>query len=256
MFQMSLPLPLSEKIAHLLVAYPLPHMYKRIVPKKVTNNKGDEFVFVMRGITGDKGDDFDRKNWEVVDYKYVGKDNIIYGGGIIEDTHMCICTQPIFNLVQIRYKVTGNTFQVGEDCVFKINEDLYSDMIAFKKAKNKQIKQAKQAEEEAKRAEEAREASRVEEAKRVEARQQRVEIEKAKQTKRVEWARRKEEFSIEFQRLIGTRQTKLQDEIKLARRLNLQGLDKWKKACEILGYKYVCKGSYEYKRVMEIFKKL
>jgi len=253
-------LPLSEKIAHLLVAYPLPHTYKRIVPKKVTNNKGDEFVFVMKGITGDKGDDFDRDNWEVVDYKYVGKDNIIYGGGIIEDTHMCICTQPIHNLVQIQYKVTGNTFQVGEDCVGKISATLYSEMVAFKKSKKKRIKQAKQAEEEAKQAEEeakrAEEASRVEEAKRVEARQQRVEIEKVKQTKRVEWARRKEEFSIEFQRLIGTRQTKLQDEIKLARRLNLQGLDKWKKACEILGYKYVCKGSYEYKRVMEIFKKL
>ena len=255
MFQMSLPL--SIEIAHLLVAYPLPHTYKRIVPKKVTNNKGDEFVFVMRGITGDKGDDFDRDNWEVKDWQYIGDGNIVVGNDdIMKDTHMCICTQPIHNLVQIQYKVTGNTFQVGEDCVGKISATLYSEMVAFKKSKKKRIKQAKQAEEEAKRAEEAREASRVEEARRVEARQQRVEIEKVKQIKRVEWARRKEEFSIEFQRLIGTRQTKLQDEIKLARRLNLQGLDKWKKACEILGYKYVCKGSYEYKRVMEIFKKL
>jgi hypothetical protein len=55
----------------------------------------------------------------------------------------CICGQFIYNICVIRHIPSGTCFQVGLDCIEKIDKALYKEMLACKKASKKRIEEAR-----------------------------------------------------------------------------------------------------------------
>ena len=91
--------------------------YKRIdnVPKNpIKSSKRYEFLWVLETLTKTK---FDASEWENSEQSFD------YGN----DTNgtMCICTKAITNDYTIIHKPTQMCFEVGCDCVRKIDDDLY-----------------------------------------------------------------------------------------------------------------------------------
>ena len=226
---------------------------RRIERRKVKSNQGDEFVFMMQQITGEKGDVFPAHHWKA----------IAWDEKIDEDDHICLCTHAIHNICLIQYLPTGDIYEVGIDCVEKIDKELYKDMLRLKKgpkalskeeileelrkmgyyeSKNQKKKELLQKLETQKKKIEERLQLKKEYEEKWE--RERPEREAKEKQERVEKERKEREEQRIFQEICDTK------------KLKLEWKDKWASACKILGYRYVHKGSDEYKRVMEVFKQL
>lgn len=82
-------------------------------------SQSKEFLWVIESITGTE---FDESEWENI----TSGDEIINALYDSNDDGMCICSHRISYSYFIKHKPTGNTFEVGCDCVKKISNHLYN----------------------------------------------------------------------------------------------------------------------------------
>jgi hypothetical protein len=87
--------------------------------KLITENKFTEFLYILQLITKEK--------FNPIDWKYCPEYN--------QTESRCICTQEIKHQFVIKHMKTGYRFQVGSECVKKVNERLATCLNALKEGK-------------------------------------------------------------------------------------------------------------------------
>jgi len=226
---------------------------RRIERKKVKRNQGDEFVFMMQEITGEKGDVFPVRHWEAIEWLETDED----------DVHMCLCTHPIHKICRIKYSPTGDVYEVGIDCVEKIDISLYEDMVRLKKGPKAPTKEEILQQLRTYSYYEPKNQTKKELIRKLELYKNREE-ERIKLKKELEekWEQERPEREAKEKKERLEREAKEKEEQRIfqeiceVKKLKLDWKGKWTSACKILGYKYVCKGSDEYEKVKRIFEQL
>lgn len=97
--------------------------------------KDCDFVFIIKSFVGE----WDKDHWKAVEY-ILGRQKELDGKSTNLESHKCLCGQcNLQNLCFIEHTPSGLIFKVGIDCILKISEQCYEDMLTLQKTRKMKL---------------------------------------------------------------------------------------------------------------------
>jgi hypothetical protein len=115
------------------INYDFIERYKKDNISKLT--KDCEFVYIIKSFVGEWIED----QWKAVEY-ILGRQKELDGKSNKLESHKCLCGQcNLQNLCFIEHIPSGVIFKVGIDCITKISEQCYEDMLTLQKTRKMRL---------------------------------------------------------------------------------------------------------------------